>query len=272
MAYRLGLGSSRTARSVSIDMVSIDKIHVSPVKSMGLINFDEVHISEHGILEDRRFYLIDAENRLITQRQIGKLTQIQADYMPRPEQLALQFPDGHVISGEPVLGQPIQAMIWGRFVTGNVLEGEWNDAVSEFCGQQIRMVRAHEPGTSFDEFPVSVMSQASIDYLSGLTDGEMTFDSRRFRPNLLLSGGEALLEDEWIGQSIRIGNQVRLRFVSRDPRCAITTLDPSTGERDFDTLRLIIDNRPGLRAAYLGVYAIVERSGTVVIGDEVSPV
>ena len=252
--------------------VSIQKIHVSPVKSMGLINFDEVHISEHGILEDRRFFLMDAENRLVTQRQIGMLTQILADYMPRPEQLALQFPDGQLISAEPVLGQPVQAMIWGRFVTGNVLEGDWNDAISEFCGQPIRIVRAHEPGTSYDEFPVSMMSQATINHLSDLTNGEKTFDSRRFRPNLLLSGGEAHVEDEWVGQSIRIGRQLRLRIVSRDPRCAITTLDPSTGERDFDTVRLILSYRPNLRAAYLGVYAIVEQPGTVAVGDEVTPV
>lgn len=252
--------------------VSIQKIHVSPVKSLGLINFDEVHISEHGILEDRRFFLMDADNRLVTQRQIGKLTQILADYIPRPEQLALQFPDGQVISAEPVLGQAVQAMIWGRFVTGNVLEGDWNDAISVFCGQPIRIVRSHEPGASYDEFPISVMSQATIDHLSGLTNGEKTFDSRRFRPNLLLSGGEAHQEDEWVGQSIRIGRQLRLRLVSRDPRCAITTLDPLTGERDFDTLRLIISYRPNLRAAYLGVYAIVEQPGTVAVGDEVTPV
>lgn len=251
--------------------VSVGRMHVSPVKSMGLINFDEVHVSEHGILEDRRFYLIDANNRLVTQRQIGKLTQILADYLPSPEQLALQFPDGRVISGEPVPGQTVQAMIWGRFVTGNVVEGEWNEAVSDFCSQPIRVVRAHEPGTSYDEFPVSVMSQATIDHLSGLTDGEKEFDSRRFRPNLLLSGGTAHQEDDWVGGSIKVGAQLRLRIVSRDPRCAITTLDPSTGERDFDTLRLILGYRPNLRAAYLGVYAIVEQPGTVAVGDEVSP-
>lgn len=253
-------------------MVSIQKIHISPVKSMGLINFDEVHVSEHGILEDRRFFVMDAENRLVTQRQIGKMTQILADYMPRPEQLALQFPDGQIISGEPGLGQAVQTMIWGRFVTGNVLEGDWNDAISEFCGQSLRIVRAHEPGTSYDEFPVSIISQATIDNLSSLTDGEMQFDSRRFRPTLLLSGAKVHEEDEWVGNSVRVGRQLRLRLVSRDPRCAITTLAPSTGERDFDTLRLILRYRPNLRAAYLGVYAIVEQPGTIAVGDEVTPI
>ena len=61
-----------------------------------------------------------------------------------------------------------------------------------------------------------------------------------------------------------------MRLIARDPRCAITTLDPSTGNRDFDTLRLILSYRPSVRAAYFGVYGVVESPGTVSVGDEVT--
>jgi uncharacterized protein YcbX len=65
---------------------------------------------------------------------------------------------------------------------------------------------------------------------------------------------------------------VLLRIVARDPRCAITALDPDTGRRDFDTLRLILGYRPSARAAYLGVYAVVDQPGTVSVGDPVAVV
>ena len=39
--------------------------------------------------------------------------------------------------------------------------------------------------------------------------------------------------------------------VSRDPRCAITTLDTSTTERGFETLRLNLNYRANLPAVYL---------------------
>ena len=57
-------------------------------------------------------------------------------------------------------------------------------------------------------------------------------------------------------------------------RCAVTTRDPDTGERDLDTLRLLKDYR-GQResdgAVLFGVYAYVERPGVVRVGDAFAP-
>jgi uncharacterized protein YcbX len=54
-------------------------------------------------------------------------------------------------------------------------------------------------------------------------------------------------------------------------RCATTTRDPSTGIRDFDTLRAIKDYR-GLREGKkidFGVYAKALEPGAVRVGDAV---
>lgn len=251
-------------------MITIANIHVSPIKSVGLINFDEIYVSENGIPADRRFFLLDADNQLLTQRQIGKLTQIIADYIPDTGQLTVQFPDGSVITEIAKTGRSVQTTMFGRSVAGKVLIGKFSDAFSEFCGQPIRIVRADKAGTSYDEFPISLISQATIDHLSRMANGLKLFDSRRFRPTFLLSDCQPNQEDNWVSNRIRIGQQLQIKIVSRDPRCAITTLNPITGNRDFDTLRLILSSKPNLRAAYLGVYAIVEEPGTVVVGDEVS--
>ena len=61
-----------------------------------------------------------------------------------------------------------------------------------------------------------------------------------------------------------------MRVVARDPRCAITTHNPDSGEEDFDTRALIAGYRPGLGAAYFGVYGIVEHPGKVTMGDKVT--
>ena len=250
-------------------MVSVEAIHVAPVKSLALLGQQEVRVSEHGIAEDRRFYLIDAAGRLVTQRQIGVLVQVQASYSRGPELLTLWFPDGAELAGEPRPGKAVQTAIWGREVAGRMTEGGWSEALSEFCGQKVRLVRSDESGRCYDEYPISVMSQATVDFLSSLTGGRKSFDGRRFRPNFLLSGGEPHQEDGWLGRDLRMGEDVVLRVVARDPRCAITTLDPDTGRRDFDTLRLILDYRPDARAAYLGVYGVVEQPGIVSVGDQV---
>ena len=57
------------------------------------------------------------------------------------------------------------------------------------------------------------------------------------------------------------------------PRCATTTRDPSTGQRDLDTLRAIAAYR-GRRDGKdidFGVYAQVVRPGRVRVGDAVEP-
>ena len=53
-----------------------------------------------GIPEDRRFYLVDQRGRLLTQREMGKLTQIQARFDIASGQLDLEFPDGIALSAK----------------------------------------------------------------------------------------------------------------------------------------------------------------------------
>ena len=99
--------------------------------------------------------------------------------------------------------------------------------------------------------------------------GAVSFEGRRFRPNFLIDGCSPHEEDFWLGGVIQIGPELLLRMVAPDPRCAITTFDPDTGQRDFDTPRLLLSYRPGARAPHFGVYATVESTGAVSVGDQV---
>ena len=250
-------------------MKTIKAIHTAPVKSLGLHRPGTVHVGPAGIVEDRRLHLIDRNGRLLTQRQIGELVQIKAEYQPEPEYLWLHFPDGTTLEGRLEDGEPVITRMFGGFVRGRTIVGDWNSVLSDFCGQPATLVKSEQPGQSYDEYPLSLMSQASIDELGRQPGANPGLDCRRFRPNLLIEGCEAHEEDSWLDQVVQIGEELRLRIVARDPRCAITTHDPETGETDMDTIRLILNYRPDQMAAYFGVYGIVERPGTVSIGDVV---
>jgi uncharacterized protein YcbX len=85
----------------------------------------------------------------------------------------------------------------------------------------------------------------------------------------LADGGEHE-EDTWIGSRIGLGGAV-LRISEGVPRCAITTQDPETGVRDFDTLHALRAYR-GLRDGEhldFGVYGEVEVGGTIRLGDPI---
>ena len=85
----------------------------------------------------------------------------------------------------------------------------------------------------------------------------------------MIDGCSPYEEDLWLGGVVQIGAELRIRLVAPDPRCAITTHDPDTGDADFDTLGLIAKYRPGDGAAYFGVYGTVVHPGIVSVGDTV---
>jgi uncharacterized protein YcbX len=89
-----------------------------------------------------------------------------------------------------------------------------------------------------------------------------------------VEGAEAHEEDTWIGGSVAVGTAV-LSVTKPDARCAITTQNPDTGERDLDTLRTLIRYR-GFRAGDperkidFGVLGEVLQPGRVAVGDSIT--
>ena len=250
-------------------MPSIGAIYTAAVKSLALQQRESVSVGPSGIAEDRRFHLIDGRGRLLTQRQRPQLALVSSAYDAENDHLTMTFPDGLELSGRLELGGPVRTPVWGRLVSGQVVVGDWSDALSSLCRGPVRLVKPDDVGLSFDEYPISLLSQASIDLLSQKTGGAKEFEGRRFRPNFLLEGCSPHEEDFWLGGVVAIGPELRLRLVAPDPRCAITTVDPDTGQRDFDTPRLLLTYRPAVRAPYFGVYGVVENPGVVSVGDEV---
>ncbi len=248
----------------------IEAIYISPVKSLALQCADRVTLGKHGIYEDRRFFLVSDNARLVTQREVATLTQVRASYTREPELLRIDSPDGTVVESAPASGAPITSRFFGtRDVEGFVVEGPWAAALSEFAGMPLRLVRAAK--SAFDGFPVSMLSSASIDALR-TNSGEHSIDERRFRPNFFISGCDAHGEDAWIGHSVRLGATAVVRVAMPDPRCAIITHDPDTGTRDLSTLKMIAAYRPiESKEVNFGVYASVEETGEIAVGDEVTP-
>ena len=87
-----------------------------------------------------------------------------------------------------------------------------------------------------------------------------------------VAGCEAHEEDSWVGRLVRIGEAL-VQVSVPVARCVVTTLDPSTGLKDFDTLKQIVAYRgvSGGSDIDFGVYATVLEPGTIRVGDDVEP-
>jgi uncharacterized protein YcbX len=255
-------------------MTTAVRFSIAPVRSLGLQHPDHIDLTATGVLEDRRFYLIDEAGHLVDRIVVGRLVQVAAETDQAGEFLRLTFPDGAVVEDAVRLGEPVETALHGRTAIGHVVIGPWAAALEAVAGRPVRVVRTDRPGGTRRGNPTSLVSQASVRELARHA-GLEAVDARRFRMLIELDGAVSHEEDEWVGRRIALGSAI-LRVTARDARCAITTQDPDSGARDLDTLRTIIGYRglmpdeKGAPKAMFGVLADVEQPGLVRLGDEVT--
>ena len=197
---------------------------------------------------------------------------VRPEYDAGAERLTLHFPDGSSASGNVVGDEPAVGDFWGRPVPGRLAAVELSQALSEYVGRHLRLVRAAQAGIGTDSLhPVSLVGDGSVAKLARRL-GQADLDRRRFRMLLELRGVEAHAEDEWEGSLLKVGGAV-VRLGGPVGRCANITYDPETGIRDFDALRAIREYRGTIDGEVcFGVYADVVEPGRVRVGDAVAPV
>ena len=119
------------------------------------------------------------------------------------------------------------------------------------------------PGTYFDAFPLLLLTDASLRHLAELAP-DSKVDVRRFRPNLLIrSPEEGFPEIAWEGKKIVVGNAT-LAVTVACPRCVMITHGFADLPRDPALMRVVVREAN----QNMGVYARVEKPGTVRVGDE----
>lgn len=257
-------------------MAVVSRISIAPVKGLGLVHPESVHLHETGVRENRRFHVVDADGRRFNQLRNGALVQICVEYDADDERLALRFPDGAVAEGVVALGDEIETDFYGRPVPGREVDGPWSPALSAWAGRPLRLIQS-APGLAVDRGRghVSLVSAASLAELGERAGHAGPVDGRRFRMLFELDDCEPREEDTWIKRQVQMGEAV-VRIRADVGRCAITTQNPETGEPDFDTLRTIsgyrelTENEAGKKHIPFGIYGEVVEPGHVAVGDEVA--
>jgi MOSC domain-containing protein len=250
----------------------VTRISVTPVKGFRLAHPDEVRLGPDGVAGNRRFFLVDADGERLRSSLTPWPVRVRADYDAASEQLRMHFPDGSIVEGAAVAnGDAIHSTAGTIDVTGRLVHGPWDQPLSHLAGGPVRLARADRTGAGMNA-PVTLVSDGSLARVAREA-GRDTIDSRRFRMLFELEDCESHEEDAWEGRSFEIGSAV-VRVGGPVDRCAVTTRDPETGERDLDTLRLLKNYR-GQResdgAVLFGVYAWIERPGIVRVGDTFAP-
>lgn len=254
-------------------MARVARISIAPVKALGLVHLDEVYLGERGVAGNRRFWLIEPDGRLVSNKRHGALMKIRPSWDEETRELALTFPDGTTVAGTVELGDEVfEQEMYKHPIRSRHVVGPWEAALSEYAGLQLTLLWAEEGAP--DRLHAGTATLVSRESVARLADvaGEEQLDPRRFRMLFDIEGVEAHAEDAWIGTHVRVGDAT-LHVHGDVGRCAITTLDPDTGLPTVDTLKALASyRREGRKEPLpLGVYASVVVPGRVRVGDEVEP-
>ncbi|HEU0304947.1 MAG TPA: MOSC N-terminal beta barrel domain-containing protein [Gaiellaceae bacterium] len=254
---------------------SVAWITIAPVKALGLVQRDDVLLERSGVRENRRFYLVDDEGRMVNGKTMGPLVRVLPDYDEAAGTLALRLPDGATVAAEVALGEHLTTSFFGRPVAGRLVEGPWSGVLSEIASRPLRLVQTERLGDGADRGSgagVSLVGTASLEALAEAA-GVGHVDGRRFRMLFGVDGVPAHAEDEWVGRDVRIGEAL-VRPRGNVGRCAVTTQNPETGVPDLDTLRVLGEYRGEVETTErlpFGVWGMVLEPGRVRLGDPVQP-
>lgn len=114
----------------------------------------------------------------------------------------------------------------------------------------------------FDDSMLSIINVATVEALAAKMG--VPVDPMRFRGNIYIEA-EPFSEVDWLGRGVEFG-ETCLSIIRPIKRCRATSVNPQTGEVDFNTPAQL--NRH-FGHMYCGVYAQVERGGTLITGDKV---
>ncbi len=258
--------------------LALAALFVYPVKSLAGGPVSRARVEDRGLRHDRRFMVVDADGRFVTQRERPAMATSTA----RVEGEALWLErEGAAPASVPieVEGPSREVRVWGdrcRAVDAGDEAAGW---LSEALRQPVRLVRMPrrtrrpaDPGharegdvVSFaDGFPFLLATEASLEAVNARLDAPV--DMRRFRPNLVVRGGAAFAEDAWRG--LRIGD---VRFEVRKPcsRCAIVDVDPDSGERAGGVLAALATFRERGNAVFFGQNLVHDGEGELRVGAPV---
>jgi len=274
--------------SARVEAGSVVALWRYPVKSMMGEELNACEVTDRGLVGDRQFAVLDASTGRVAgaknPRKWGNFFDFRAAYVEPPGResklpaVRLTLPDGTVVTSEqPDLAQVLSRAL-GREVTFAKAEhdGEASGAQAEEYWPDMEGLEHRDTvtewelpsGTFFDLAVVHLLTTATIERLRALYP-EGRFEVRRFRPNIVVATAadqQGFVENDWIGRTLAIGDEVRLRITGPCPRCVMTTLPQGDLPKDAGILRTAAQNNE----ANVGVYADVVKSGTVRRGDDVT--
>jgi uncharacterized protein YcbX len=239
---------------MSETIATVVQLYIYPIKSMAGIAVEEAHVGLDGILGDRQYSFVRADQAAtnsfpwMTARQSARMLLHQPQFTPAPT---------------PEQPEPLVRVRTPEGQMREATDATLREALAKEAGEPLFLLKSGRG--LFDCQHLSLFSLASVRALAG--ESGASIDARQFRANIYMEpvSRRPFEEETWAGSLVQIADQVLTGVTQRDTRCMMVNLDPESGNQDPRVLRTIAQGHD--RQA--GIYANVVRPGVIRVGDSI---
>jgi len=260
----------------------LSAINIYPIKSLKGIALTEAQIERRGLQHDRRWMLVDRNNKFFTQREFPKLATIRIEIEPAGLKIDAANKSSLFVPFAAKATSTAEVQIWQNVCRGDFISADADRWFSEVLDTDCRLVhmsneslRPVDPDfaiaddiVSFaDAYPFLVLTEASLTELNSRLVQKV--EMNRFRPNFVISGAEPFAEDNW--KRITIG-ETEFHITKPCARCVMTTVDQERGVKNgAEPLRTLASFRTVQNKVLFGQNLLAMKAGaTIRVGDEVT--
>lgn len=256
----------------------VNDILIYPIKSLPGISLSQGSIKKKGIKLDRRWMLIDENNKFISQREFSNLTQFNIELLEKEmhlfyknESINIPYKSKSDIAHE--------VLIWDHKVVANEVSKKLSQWFSTVLDHNVRLVKMTKESSrikkflqspwkskvSFaDGYPILIIGTASLDLLNSKLEHPIKMD--RFRGNLIVNTDEPHEEDDW--ETIIVGSSV-LQLIKPCARCQMITIDQQSGLKSVEPTKTLSSYRKFENKINFGINAICIEKGKIKKGDNI---
>jgi uncharacterized protein YcbX len=283
--------------------MKVTSLRVYPVKSMAGIDVDVADVEPWGLAGDRRWGVVDEFGTKITAREMPALLGLSAEPVAN-HAVRIRDRAGQTLvveSPRKVTSVLVSHSRQGSALPANDRVNEW---LSVRLDRPVRLVWQDDPtvrsiaedhggapGESLslaDAGPLLLTSEASMRQLNAwifaeaeapdvpdIDPADMSGPALptaplsivRFRPNIVIDGGEPFAEETW--PAVTIGD-ITFRTTMVCDRCVMTTIDPVTLAGGKEPIRTLARHRRRDGKTWFGIRLVAVQPGQIKVGDPVS--
>jgi uncharacterized protein YcbX len=262
-----------------MQMLTLTGIRIYPIKSLAGITRSRARVLPKGLEYDRRWMLVDENGVFLTQRIHGTMALFDVRESPQGFVISHQGDSVTLPYEQGIATDPFEVQIWDDRVVAFEVSTQLSSWFSGKLDIRCRLVafpesnprqietkfaKAGENVSLADAYPLMIIGESSLEDLNSRLPEPITM--KRFRPNLIFSGGTPYEEDTW--NEFSIGGKL-FNGVKQCARCILTTINPLTGTKGAEPLKTLATYRRANNKIYFGQNVIAQGQDEIRVGDTI---